>query len=108
MYSINNPPSRQTMAFSLTIPLVLLGLTWLLVSIIRTHVIRQKMPPGPRGIPLLGNVFQMPKELPWLRFADFGKKYGVHLQPELTFAPFSKFLMTLKDLLFLSMLLVNM
>jgi len=34
------------------------------------------MPPGPRGIPLLGNVFQMPTELPWLRFADYTKEYG--------------------------------
>ncbi|KAG6853456.1 hypothetical protein C0991_004243 [Blastosporella zonata] len=34
------------------------------------------MPPGPTGLPILGNVFQMPTELPWLRFADFSKKYG--------------------------------
>ena len=46
------------------------------------------MPPGPRGIPLLGNVFQMPTELPWIRFFEFSKKYGVHLQPELNL-PFS-------------------
>ncbi|KDR69689.1 hypothetical protein GALMADRAFT_230616 [Galerina marginata CBS 339.88] len=34
------------------------------------------MPPGPRGLPLLGNVFEMPTKLPWIRFAEFAEQYG--------------------------------
>ncbi|EAU87092.1 OrdA protein [Coprinopsis cinerea okayama7 len=34
------------------------------------------LPPGPRGLPVVGNVLDMPKEKEWLTFAEWGKKYG--------------------------------
>ncbi|PBK93428.1 cytochrome P450 [Armillaria gallica] len=33
-------------------------------------------PPGPRGIPFLGNLLDMPSEKEWLTFAEWGEKYG--------------------------------
>lgn len=36
----------------------------------------RKYPPGPRGLPLLGNLLDMPTEHEWLTFAKWGKKYG--------------------------------
>jgi hypothetical protein len=36
----------------------------------------QKYPPGPPGIPVLGNVADVPKEHAWKAFADLAKKYG--------------------------------
>ncbi|KAI0042686.1 cytochrome P450 [Auriscalpium vulgare] len=33
-------------------------------------------PPGPRGLPLIGNVFGIPKSRPWLVYAQWAKKYG--------------------------------
>ncbi|KAH0580769.1 hypothetical protein H2248_002253 [Termitomyces sp. 'cryptogamus'] len=53
-----------------------LFLAWILASVIRHYFERLKMPPGPTGLPLLGNVFQMPTVMPWLRFAEFSQKYG--------------------------------
>ncbi|EGN98514.1 hypothetical protein SERLA73DRAFT_169465 [Serpula lacrymans var. lacrymans S7.3] len=34
------------------------------------------LPPGPKGLPLLGNALDMPKESPWLTLAKWGEKYG--------------------------------
>ncbi|KAH7931262.1 cytochrome P450 [Leucogyrophana mollusca] len=34
------------------------------------------LPPGPKKLPLLGNILDMPSDKPWLVFADWGKKYG--------------------------------
>ncbi|KAK0479598.1 cytochrome P450 [Armillaria novae-zelandiae] len=33
-------------------------------------------PPGPRGLPLIGNLLDMPSEKEWLTFAKWGEKYG--------------------------------
>ncbi|KAF5355940.1 hypothetical protein D9756_004268 [Leucocoprinus leucothites] len=33
-------------------------------------------PPGPPGLPILGNFFDMPTTAPWIQFAEWGKKYG--------------------------------
>ena len=34
------------------------------------------LPPGPPQAPVVGNVFQMPKERAWLKYADWAKQYG--------------------------------
>jgi hypothetical protein len=33
--------------------------------------------PGPRGVPLIGNVFQNPKEREWLQYTTWSKQYGL-------------------------------
>lgn len=33
-------------------------------------------PPGPRGVPLFGNEFQIPSDKQWLCFHDWSKQYG--------------------------------
>ncbi|KAJ3859432.1 cytochrome P450 [Lentinula novae-zelandiae] len=49
---------------------------WLLVSTVRSYFERRKMPPGPLGIPILGNLFQMPTQIPWIYFQKFSQSYG--------------------------------
>ncbi|TFY54698.1 hypothetical protein EVJ58_g8706 [Rhodofomes roseus] len=34
------------------------------------------LPPGPRGVPVLGNALQVPTVFSWLKFAEWGKTYG--------------------------------
>lgn len=33
-------------------------------------------PPGPKGLPLLGNIFDIPKQSPWKVYAQWAKQYG--------------------------------
>ena len=35
------------------------------------------LPPGPKGLPLLGNVLDMPSEQEWLTFAKWGEVWGM-------------------------------
>ncbi|CAL1702358.1 unnamed protein product [Somion occarium] len=37
---------------------------------------RQSLPPGPKGLPLIGNVLDMPSSYEWLTFAKWGEQWG--------------------------------
>ncbi|KAF1991979.1 cytochrome P450 [Aulographum hederae CBS 113979] len=43
---------------------------------------REKIPkglkklPGPKGLPIIGSVAEIPDELSWMKFAEWGKEYG--------------------------------
>ncbi|RHZ60691.1 cytochrome P450 [Aspergillus thermomutatus] len=36
----------------------------------------RKLPPGPRGLPLIGNIHQAPQDHPWRVYDQWSKKYG--------------------------------
>jgi hypothetical protein len=42
----------------------------------RRNVAGLPLPPGPNGLPLLGNVLNFPKTDGWLKAAEWGKTYG--------------------------------
>ena len=37
---------------------------------------RSRLPPGPKGYPIIGNLLDLPPTHVWERFADWGKQYG--------------------------------
>ncbi len=54
----------------------------LLVLIVNAAVVRKRrtpLPPGPRGWPVIGNVFDMPPSYHWKTFATWSEQYGTSL-----------------------------
>lgn len=45
-------------------------------SLWRAHRLRQRMPPGPRGVPFIGNKHQVPAIKPWRKFEEWNNQYG--------------------------------
>ena len=39
----------------------------------------RSLPPGPKALPIVGNIFDIPKEKPWLAYQDWADKYGESL-----------------------------
>lgn len=37
---------------------------------------RRNLPPGPKGYPVIGNVFDMPKQEGWKKYLEWGQQYG--------------------------------
>ncbi|KAI0072737.1 cytochrome P450 [Panus rudis PR-1116 ss-1] len=69
-------------------------IVWLVSAEIRGYLWRRQLPPGPPGLPLLGNTLQMPTKLPWIRFFEISKKYG----PVISFNAAGQTVIVLNDL----------
>ena len=57
--------------------LLLVVFAYLLYQIVRKFGARTgKTLPGPPGIPVVGNAYQIPRDRQWLKFDEWIKRYG--------------------------------
>lgn len=90
--------------FSGLIPLRMLDVTFTLATLYlikelitrssKTRGTSYKLPPGPEPIPLIGNFFDLPKELEWVHWAKYKDIYG----PVSSVTVFGQTLIILNDL----------
>jgi hypothetical protein len=51
---------------------------WLYIVFVKKPV-PAPYPPGPKGLPLLGNITDIPQTQPWVTFSKWGETYGTSI-----------------------------
>lgn len=65
-----------TMAI-LTVDVLLSIAALISVALLLRPTKRYRLPPGPKGLPIIGNALQVPKILEWVQYRDWSLEYGV-------------------------------
>ncbi len=69
------PPLLAANPTSVVITIVSLALLYHFFS---TSISRKKLPPGPRGLPVVGNIFQLSNDV-WFKFTEWKQTYGTQV-----------------------------
>ena len=73
--SLSMAPNFQAHHVALCVTVALILISVYAIRTVKSYV-KGKLPPGPRGIPFLGSVFQISKT-PWKEFDVWKKRYGM-------------------------------
>jgi len=77
-FDLAHPTPWGFVIFALSLSFLFLLTIKLLARVpsIRSHRSSLPLPPGPKGLPILGNFFDLPAEYPWLKAAELAEEYG--------------------------------
>ena len=66
------------MQFSPTMELTVVALLIILAVVLPLYARRRRypVPPGPRGLPIFGNIFDIPGQQEWITYRKWSRDYG--------------------------------
>lgn len=63
---------------STTLVLALCVLIFTFLWLKWAYAVNPPLPPGPKGYPIIGNVYDVPSSMPWISFQKMAKIYGMY------------------------------
>ena len=66
-------------ASSIALLVVAFAGVWAVTCVLDAVRIGKAMPPGPKGLPLIGNLLELPRKLQWLQFSAWAEQYGKYV-----------------------------
>ncbi len=78
--SLSQSESPSTILMSFSVLVAVLAIFSVVVFVRRRSLAKQRncsLPPGPPGWPIVGNLFDLTEERPWLVYSEWSKQYGM-------------------------------